>query len=187
MTDNSNAHIINGYFNDTDLTGKPSILDITEEIQIEFKTFYLQKSLVISESTESNGFFKDTLILQQQSWEKLLSLTQSIISTFELLNNYSRTVYQLIFGYCKDNVERNINVLDIGSLENHINFIIRNYCLSDEELCIVNNNSKMALKIYNYVKYFCAIKIVEKLFSFFKLQSSINSFVLDLNLDAVSE
>lgn len=171
LVDERNVQLINRYFAGTESSNEQPTLNITERIKIDFKTFYLQKSIVISEH-KVDGFYTDFLILQEPSWKTLLRFTRCILSTFELMKEYassSNTSFKIIHDYTKGNTEKNVHLLDDGTLENHVRYVINNYFPSSQELSSINSKNKIAFKIYNDVQCYCADRIIEKLLSLFKL------------------
>jgi hypothetical protein len=143
---------------------KPMFIGGAGGWKIDFRNFYNNKSIVISEVLNENDvkvYHPDSMILQEQSWNTFLRLRTLLGATFELMK-----VYQLAALRAKNLIFNNIPVVISTNVSGQTNESLYRQLLTSfvvKDLTEIHSDEKVSDKILQEIKTFCDDNIVNSL------------------------
>ena len=182
LMDPRNVEFICRYFSNSEKEStKPETLEINHRIKIQFRQFYNQKSVIISNAIEYANIYNDMIILQENSWNNLCNLSKCIIKSMNVLEKYSsfyHDTYNYILNRKHDDCLKIVDIRDIGNLETNVKSTYFKNCsdpLDSEILRIFpyDVDEHISFKIYSEVEIFCAEKIIDEIVCIFKFKTGV--------------
>lgn len=168
-----NIEIINHYFSSAENV-KPETLEINQRVKVQFRTFYNQKSIVISDAVTYENMYTDTFVIQDKSWSELFKVSNCVVLTMKTLDRYCiayKNVYDYIYKKTCDSFHQNIDFNDLDSIEMNVRNIYESLGkFNPEEVQQITLESMpLAGKIYVEVHTLCGNKIVDDISYIMKL------------------
>lgn len=164
------------YFRAKDPAFHPNAIDISKKWTMNFRNYYNNKSIaLINESNKFNeNFLRDSIILQEPSWNMILKMKPAIDASFDVLSEYHAAAVrttQLII----NNIPIIIDVPDqvADSPETMIRRILAEIKISN--LSLVHSDVKLAKKVLNEIKIFYDEKLISFLINRTKFLTPANT------------